>query len=160
MVRWNLARYCRWMLAQPISALVPPSNALRMWTLAGSFGDGMAGRAGAVVIHREGQFQTEFVTVMGPGAFPPHRHPRVDSIEVLLAGDIQFEVDGRVVLHRVPVDAGNPLVGAKVRVRRNAAHGAKVGSAGAVFLSVQRWDDGLQPSSVALHWDGPEHLES
>lgn len=153
----NLGQYCRWVLSQPFGLLRPPRDALRMRTIAGEFAGDLSGRSSIIVMHRDGRYQTELVSVMGPGEFPPHRHPHLDSIEVLLAGDIEFLVDGRTVLRPIE-DEGNSLFGAKVRVRKNAAHGGRVGDKGAVFLSVQRWDKAFEPSSVVVDWDGPEHV--
>lgn len=149
----NLGAYLRWVLGASFRQFTPPPQ-LQLLRLSGSFdGSSKAGVAHGFLLHRDGQYQTEVFAVHGPGEFPPHGHPHVDSFEVLVSGSIVFNVGGRW-----PTSGGCANPGTIVRVRRNEAHGARIAKEGAVFLSVQRWYD-IEPHTVVRDWEGPEHIE-
>lgn len=153
----NVVEFARWFLAQPFSALRPPKDGIYEYVTAG-------GTVHGVVLHREAPWQVELFSV-APGRggfFPEHGHPHVDSIEVLLGGEIAFTRNGRRVsadeeVFGIASDGASPLCGAQIRVRPGVPHGASLGSAGAMFLSIQHWLDGVPPTSVGLDWDGPPH---
>jgi len=119
---------------------------------------------GKMIIHgmvlcRRPPYQVELFVGYGPGTVPEHAHPNVSSIEVALSGGIRFLVEDRVVLSgkMLETDANGAMrgKGAIVRIREGIRHGAVVEAKGAAFLSVQRWLNGAEPSSVALDWEGP-----
>ncbi len=157
MAHRNLAAFARWFLAQPLSALRPPVDATFTVVTTG-------GRVEGMLLYRDAPYQVElFNAPRGGGHFPPHRHPNVDSIEYLLSGQIGFHVAGRAApvedVFAVAADGAAKLCGTIVRIRPSDWHGADVGPAGGVFLSIQRWLNGVPPSSVVLDWEGPPHLE-
>lgn len=105
-----------------------------------------------IVLHREGQFQTELV-IAHPNSMPwkgEHCHPLVDSIEVevsnckgltrngepVIAPDVVF--GGRYLVHLAPTDL----------------HGSKDNSKGISLLSHQKWTIGTEPTSVGENWSG------
>jgi hypothetical protein len=108
-----------------------------------------------IVLHRQGQYQTELVIALPetdrwPGE---HRHPHVDSIEVavwdcddLTRNGVPVRVPdliyrGRGLVHLLPTDW----------------HGSKATEHGISLLSCQHWID-REPSSVGLDWEGqPVH---
>lgn len=155
----NLGSYARWVLSQPLGSFRPPQNSARSYLQQDI-------HVAGVVLHRDGHFQTEmFQAVRGPewdGKSVEHRHPNVDSIEVLLCGDVRFTMRGRPVwgeadAARLLPDGSAALCGAKIRVRPTDWHAALVGPAGGAFLSIQRWLNGVSPSSVGMDWEGPPH---
>lgn len=156
----TLRSFVRRFLNTPQGKLRPPAAAVRFVRMQGSAAVG-------VVLHREGRFQAEQFTLLpsaGGSSFPAHSHPHVDSIEFLLAGDIRFVLNGRRVANDdlaagVAPDGASLLCGRRLPIRSQDVHGATVGAAGAVFLSLQRWQAGYPPSSVLIDWIGRAHEE-
>lgn len=156
----TLAQFARWVLAQPLGSLRPPMNATYQYRTGG-------GVVSSVVLHRDGEFQAELfssVPTEPVGFFPEHRHPNVDSIEVYLSGQIGFTIRGRRLVTdeqlSTPAEDGTSRAhGSIVRIRPTDYHGATVGPLGGSFLSIQRWLNGIQPTSIGLDWEGPQHIE-
>ena len=143
----RLVAFAEFFLSQPLVALTPPQLAVKS-----------QGPVAHVVLFREGQYQVEMYLLMQPSStFPPHRHPHVDTIEVDIAGELLFTVDGT----RTPSNVTLLVLSAfgetrkrAVRIRPNQEHWVHVGEKGGAFLSIQQWI-GREPSSVVLDWDGP-----
>lgn len=75
---------------------------------------------------------------------------------------MRFTLNGRPLLSEEKAatslaDGSAAACGAKIRVRPTDWHAALVGTAGDAFLSIQRWLNGVSPSSVGLDWLGPRH---
>lgn len=142
----TLAEFHSWFMKQNIGSLV-----------AGDAFD--YGPVKSAIIHRAPPFQVEFLVVRpGKGAAPLHRHPDVDSIEVGVAGiGLDFNVNG-TLYHMVP--------GSMLYVGPTDWHSvSEIPGNGAAFYSIQKWLNGVKPSSVGLNWEGaidslagPEHF--
>lgn len=106
------------------------------------------------VVHRDGLFQTELIR-MAPGeVIPVHRHPGIDSIDLLVSGDIAIEINGAVIAGDYsPERRAAFLAGKGLRIDQTAFHGGRVGPEGVTFLSCQRWN--VAPSHIGLCWEGP-----
>lgn len=134
-----LLAYVTRVLDTPMAMLAPP--------VVGVY---PVGQAYTIVIHREGdEYQTELVFV------PPtveviqyHTHPDVDSYEMHFAGCYTFECDG--VKHVTNENTGTYKLWRKplVPVPSSAVHGGVLHSVAAVFLSFQRWKNGVKPADV------------
>lgn len=154
----NLFAFSKWFLSQSLSSLRPPHNAVYFYQTEG-------GVVTSVVLCRVGQFQVELFVGPGPGHFPEHAHPNVDSIEMHLTGEIAFTIRGRQVIppdriKEIASDGASVFCGFRSRVGAGVPHGANVGPGGGAFLSIQQWRDGLQPTSVGLDWVGPPHVSA
>lgn len=155
----TLSAFARWALTQALGALRPPARGIMHVT----FEDGAAL---SCVLHRSGCFQVEQFTVLpreGGSTFPDHRHPNVDSIEYFMAGEIRFRLRGLDVATAeaaaaVGEDGAALLAGRRLPVRAVDLHGGWVGAGGAMFLSIQRWQHDIVPSSVLLDWAGVPHV--
>ncbi len=82
----------------------------------------------AMVLCRLPPYQVELFSGVGPGEFPQHSHPNVDSIEVMLCGEVGFIVDGKrmitdEMLATLAPDGALALCGTLFRVRPNQLHG-------------------------------------
>lgn len=114
------------------------------------------GSVTTIVLHREGQFQTELV-ISHPGSpeWPgEHRHPNVDSIEVEIFDCHGLTRNGEFVTKPDLVYEGRYFV----HLSPNDYHGSKANVNGISLLSCQKWLNGVEPSSVGLDWDGePVH---
>lgn len=164
----NLADFARWFLAQPFGVLRPPQVPVSYYELATDAGAKEGAAVTGIVLYRSPPYQVELFSVHATengASFPEHRHPDVDSIECFLSGDIAFTIAGRRVasdedLEQLSQDGAHALSGALLRVRSRDWHGARVGPLGGSFLSLQRWRDGVKPTSVALNWIGPPHVSA
>lgn len=122
-----------WLRHKPFNI---PHDALRF------LGDEKSGITYGVTVYRSGQFQVQ-MWIVGPGAgTPAHSHPNIDSVEYGLVGDAVFESDRRC------------LLGGMLMVAPGETHTAHAGKSGGAFFSIQKWLNGVQPSSVELDWVG------
>jgi hypothetical protein len=117
--------------------------------------DGPASSVVRTVLHRDPPYQVELFCVCAADQatfIPIHRHPNVDTFESYVSGDIEFNINGKI-LKSCNIQKGDmPQL---FRVRSKDWHGAKIGPNGAVFLSLQRW--ATEPTSVGDDWIGPPH---
>jgi hypothetical protein len=116
------------------------------------------GSVTTIVLHREGQFQTELV-ISHPNSpeWPgEHRHPNVDSIEIEVYDCHGLTRNGEVVTKPDLVHHGRYLV----HLLPTDLHGSKANLNGISLLSCQKWLNGVAPSSVGLDWAGvPVHAK-
>ena len=117
--------------------LLPPANNL-------SFLEGFTG----YTIDRYKQFQTQLFIAQPDTSVPDHIHPNIDSFEVAIYG-MTFRHSGEVI--------GTPETmqpGGAVYVAHDDWHGGISSPTGGCFLSVQKWLNGVTPTSVERDWDG------
>lgn len=111
----------------------------------------------AVVWYRKGPFQVEMFIVPPNYIIPEHTHPNVASYEMYLGGDISFSHSGRWVseddLLRVPNASDNR--GGLIAVETDDLHGGAFGPRGGLFMSIQKWLNGIEPHCVASDYSGP-----
>ena len=146
-----LDAFANWFMQQPLGNFLSraPKDGLLNY-----------GRVLSLVLYRKDEYQVELFLSAEKGGFPSeHRHPNVDSYEVHISGEVFLTVNGenaarREVVEDVRPDGSSPIAGYLTRVRPGDFHGAHEDSSGA-FLSIQRWLNGVQPTSVGLDWIGP-----
>jgi quercetin dioxygenase-like cupin family protein len=97
-----------------------------------------------VVLYRDGQYQVELLQVEPNSIIDEHIHPNVDSYEMYVAGDVNFTVNG--------ISYPEQSLGDNIRVFHDDWHGGVFGPMGGVFMSFQKWLNGVQPSSVGADW--------
>lgn len=97
-----------------------------------------------VVLYREDEYQVQLFIAQPNTELDPHIHPNVDSYEVFVGGDIAFMCDD------VWYEQNN--LDDSIRVKPASWHAAKFGAKGGCFISIQRWLNGVQPTSVELDW--------
>lgn len=110
------------------------------------------GTVTTIVLHRDGQFQTELVIShpQAPAWPGEHCHPQVDSIEVALFDCKGLTRNGELVEKPDAVYAGRYLV----HLRPDDLHGSKFSEDGISLLSCQKWAEGILPTSVGENWAG------
>jgi quercetin dioxygenase-like cupin family protein len=113
----------------------------------------------SVVWYRNPPFQVELFIAPGNYTIPEHTHPNVDSYEVYLGGQIRFSHSGNWTSPPESFDTPNEYGtsvrrGTVIRVKPNDIHGGVSGPSGGVFMSVQKWLNGVEPHSVALDYTG------
>lgn len=146
----NLAAFARWFMAQPPTSWRVPQQPIYQFDMQG-------GAARGVVLYREGRYQAELFIVTQSGVFPEHSHPNVDSIEVLIAGNIEFIVRGRSMFRPEVLAKHPPKLGTMIGVGAGVSHGAILHEGGGAFISLQRWRESVPITSVGIDWDGPAH---
>ena len=95
-------------------------------------------------LYRKDNFQVQLFTVRPHSMINPHVHPNVDSFEVYIAGDISFMCNGKWFEQ-------NKIEGS-IRIHPSSWHGGKFGERGGIFLSIQNWLNGVEPSTVGHDW--------
>lgn len=104
-----------------------------------------AGEIFGVSLYRHGCYQVELFNVSPNSVIEGHTHPDVDSYECYITGDIDFWVTGGKEWE---------FNGIRLkRVRPTETHGGNFGPSGGCFLSLQKWLNGVPPTSVLLDWD-------
>lgn len=118
-----------WMRNKPLTLNVP---------------DGVRWNAGfaGITLYRDGPFQVQLFVVKPNAASPRHAHPNIDSVEYGIAGSDTFDSDR------------NLRIGGLICVAPNEMHTAAADDEGGAFFSIQKWLNGVQPSSVELDWTG------
>lgn len=102
------------------------------------------GSLSGVVLYREDEYQVQLFIVKPNSVIEPHIHPNVDSYEVFVGGDISFMCDDVWYEQKSLNDA--------IRVKPSSWHEAKFGNKGGCFLSIQKWLNGVEPTSVGDDW--------
>ena len=116
--------------------------------------------ASALVLYREGQYQAEMYIGDPNSVTPEHSHPGVKSIIMFLSGEGnttvngEFVADPRPFFNKLNKDGTSVLFRQKVVVDPNDTHGLTTYSKGFAFLSIEQWPEGVEPTSVTLHWEG------
>ena len=120
-----------WMNSRPINT--PRENSITQ-----------AGAIYGVVLYRQAPYQVQLFIMPPYSSIEDHIHPNVDSYEVYLGGDIDFRFDGEMYTPEA--------LGTHIRVHPNCWHGGLFGPRGGSFLSVQKWLNGKEPTTVGDDW--------
>ena len=103
-----------------------------------------AGAIYGVVLYRQAPYQVQLFIMPPNSTIEDHVHPNVDSYEVFIGGDIAFRCNGEEFIQDV--------LGTSIRVLPDSWHGGKFGERGGCFLSIQKWLNGVPPTSVGHDW--------
>lgn len=126
----SVTQFCKWWLRyRPF--VVPNQGAIRN-----------VGDYRGITVYRDGPFQVQLFISAPHGVATPHTHPNIDSVEVHVGGDGEFVADSST--HHFGM----------LRILPGENHGATTGPEGIAFFSVQKWLNGVKPSSVELDWGG------
>jgi len=120
-----------WMRNKPFLVPEDPTDAVRSYS-------GVNG----ITLFRQEPFQVQLFIVKPNRSSGRHAHPNIDSIEYGLAGADTFESDRNFRLHGL------------ICVAPNEMHTAHADEKGGAFISIQKWLNGVKPSSVELDWTG------
>jgi len=116
--------------------------------------------ANAVVVYREGQYQVEMYIADPNSITPEHSHPDVESIIMFLTGEGSTTVNSKEVADPSPYfnmvnpDGTSILFKQQLRITPKDTHGLTTYNRGFAFFSIEKWPDGVEPTSVAVHWHG------
>lgn len=155
MTHRNLAAFVRWFNCMPLTQLLPPDAVVARFTGPSTVKDESGANVIGTILHRDGAYQAElfsFGATPRGGSFAEHRHPDVDSVELYLSGDIEFNV-----VRRGRNEKYRGIRNAPLWITAEDFHGGKIGPAGATFVSLQRWRTGIALSSIGHNWIGDPH---
>lgn len=129
---WPIRRFAVWWLrGKPFA---PPADFMSVYR---------GGDAGlGLTLYRHGPFQVQLFIARPNVHFPRHRHPHIDSAEFHLAGFNEFKSER------------NQWLGPFLMVAPTEWHVAESGPEGSSFISIQKWLNGVAPTSVELDWEG------
>jgi hypothetical protein len=144
----DLSIFLQWVLNDlPSLWAIPKANSV--WRV---------GEVMSTLLYREAPYQVQMFSVPENTIIPEHTHPNVDSYEVYLGGNIRFSFEGEYVHSKEELETDEDGLckarGSIIRVRPNNRHGGVFGPGGGVFLSVQKWLNGVQPHCVAMDYVG------
>lgn len=107
------------------------------------------GELSGVVLYRHGQYQVQLFNIRPNSVIDPHVHPNVDSYEVFVGGDINFMCNDEWFEQNI--------LGSRIRIKPSSWHSGKFGEKGGCFLSIQKWLDGVAPTSIVENWYDKEN---
>lgn len=104
-----------------------------------------------LILFRESIWQATLIVLQPNVVGRAHRHHRVESIDVVLAGNGTADVLPAFKNYSVAPARPGQLLRSLHRVPRGAVHTARAGPKGASFLSFQQWLD--EPDFLANDWE-------
>lgn len=158
MIPCPLTNFLFWFLNQPIGMIQCPEEPGTLTHYESVF---------TLTLYRNDPWQVELV-IIKPG-LPPwpgeHCHPNVDSYEVTWYNNVNFTKNGKVVNGPelvVPVELakGSFALAKCVRLKPTDYHGINNLPEGGSLISVQRWLNGVKPTSVGNDWRGQPTTEA
>lgn len=139
----------KWYLSKPRS-LSPISNGVKTMPM---LGHDETKTAMDAVIFRRDRFQVQLFCFPAFSIIPEHLHPNVRSYEIYLGGEIAFSKDKKWNMI-LPEELKPWESHSECYISEHSWHGGLVGSTGAMFLSIQEWINGVNPSCVGNDWEG------
>jgi len=113
------------------------------------------------VWYRDGDLQVQLVMIPPWSIIGEHGHSNIDSFEMYIGGDLVFSRDGYWVVEDDDIvpenptpEGANPRSGNIIRIHPGQLHGGVVGPNGGIFMSIQQWLNGVEPSCVGDDYDG------
>jgi len=113
----------------------------------------------SMVLYREGQYQVELYLLKPNSETPPHSHPGVESIGICWTGGLSIEQGGEF-FDSAPYDFKAPdgtstLFGAMGAILPSgASHSLFTKENGGAMLTLEKWPDGITPTSATVNWAG------
>lgn len=112
----------------------------------------------AIVLYRAPPYQIQLFIIAPNTLIPMHSHPNVDSYEMFLGG-IHFTHGAETISPGDEKDFLDPTGvslyrGALARVKPGDTHGGVASPQGGSFISVQKWLNGIPPTTVGADWSG------
>jgi hypothetical protein len=113
------------------------------------------------VLYRAGQYQAELYLIKPNHDTPDHSHPGVESIIMIWGGDLNTRIDGQLVEYPSTYNSQNMgdgtsnLFGAcSKKLTDKETHAVITGPKGGALLSLEKWPNGIVPTSVTVRWQG------
>jgi hypothetical protein len=106
-------------------------------------------KVSGLVLFRQDEFQVELFITQPMTTGLSHIHPNVDSFEVHLGGDISFKAYGQIF--------DQNKLGDFIRITPDCWHGGDFNERGGAFLSIQKWLNGVKPSTIVTDWLDIDH---
>lgn len=128
--KWNIEEFAAWwMKDKPFKS--PMRDSIK------SYDNG-----NGVTLFRDGQFQVQLWIGDPRTEIPPHFHPNVETVEVHVAGFINYKT------------AQHKQHDGQCTISAGEVHGGRAGRTGGCFISIQKWLNGIVPTSIEDDWVG------
>lgn len=118
------------------------------------------GNLHGVTLYRDGEWQVQLLSIKPNSIIIEHRHPNVDTYEVYFSGQHVLGMNSKVLYTledlaklqdpQLPTPFG---FGVATRIAPPDWHWVKFGEQGGSFLSIQKWLNGVKPTSVGHDWE-------
>lgn len=112
-----------------------------------------------ITLLRSGPYQVQLWIGEPNAAVEDHKHPNVDTVQVYVSGQIYLKVNGIPITAPDVVKRGENgatnFNGRFTRIHPEDAHSFTLGPLGGSWLTVEKWLNGVQPTSTELDWEGP-----
>jgi hypothetical protein len=153
----TLEQFKDWFVANKFPLKPPFSDPIRHTDISISF-----------VWYRAEPWQVELYLVKPNTVAPVHTHPDFDSLEFYISGTFKLtnpeldKVNLEQFMQTPAFDGKHRLYGQTVKVPPDFEHGGVFGHNGAAFWSIQKWNEGVTPTSATKNWEGEtigEHHE-
>lgn len=118
----------------------------------------------SLVLYRNDPFQVELFIAPTASSFTTHRHPNVDTVEFGVAGSFQLFINGKEghTEEQSQQWLNGEFITPLIAIKPTDWHSG-VNTMPYAFLSIQKWLNGVTPTSVGLNWIGepssPEQQE-
>jgi hypothetical protein len=112
------------------------------------------------VLYREGQYQAELYLIKPNSNTPEHSHPGIENIIMIWGGDLHTRIDGKLIDYPASYNSRaengtNNLFGmCGDKLTDETTHAAITGAKGGALLSIEKWPEGVTPTSVTVRWQG------
>lgn len=100
----------------------------------------------ACILFRSGCWQVELMAGLPFTQAPMHKHNRVDSVDLVLCGELTGSVAGRQIRK-----GRGRLLANLMTIPAGIPHGGEATGAGVVFLSFQKWQG--EPTFIGMDWE-------
>lgn len=104
----------------------------------------------SAILFRSGCWQVEMIASLPDVDVPAHRHPNVHTADVLISGGGLGESGARSLGKS---ERRGSLVANLKTIPAGMAHSGKIGPQGVVYLSFQKWINGIAPSHLLFDWE-------
>jgi hypothetical protein len=112
------------------------------------------------VLYREGQYQVELYLIKPNSETPDHSHPEIENIIMVWGGDLHTRINGTLLdypqeYNARKKDGTSTLFGiCGNKLTDKETHAVITGKKGGALLSIEKWPDGVNPTSVTVRWAG------
>lgn len=112
------------------------------------------------VLYREGQYQVELYLIKPNSETPDHSHPNIENIIMVWGGDLHTRINGTLIdypkeFNFKKEDGTSSLFGLQGdKLTDKDTHAVVTGNKGGALLSIEKWPEGVKPTSVTVRWRG------
>lgn len=105
----------------------------------------------AITLYRQGQYQVQMVCFDPYVTVKEHSHPNIESYEYVIRYEQEKPEEDTELSYDITSGAAHTKIKQTlVHLPPSTPHSGKTGANGGVFLSIQKWLNGVSPTCVGL----------